>query len=252
MNRPDIRRRRLLLWSALPALLALAVAVKLLGAAWSGGQAADAFARNDVPAAESAAAALGVANFFERHKAPFATGDALVLRGDYAGARAAFEAALADAPPADEYPVRVNLVLSIERLGDAAAGGGDGADGDALSGEALAVANDAPAGCFEPDGAGPDGAGAGGAEPGGAGERLQAAEQRLTDKLERLRDPAAPGTDSGADSTPETEPPAQEQQKQLEQLQESGKSAQQERNRGLQRDDYLNNSGPGLLTDKPW
>ena len=241
MNRPNIRRRRLLLWSALPALLALAVALKLLGAAWSGGQAADAFARNDVPAAESAAAALGVANFLERHKAPFAAGDALVLRGDYAGARTAFEAALADAPPADECPVRVNLVLSIERLGDAAAGG-DGADGVALYGEALAVANDAPAGCFEE----------GGADRDGAGERLQAAEQRVADKIERLRDPAAPGTDSGTDSTPETEPPAREQQKQLEQLKESGKSAQQERNRGLQRDDYLNNRDPGPLTGRPW
>ncbi len=133
MKHPDTRRRRLLLWSALPSLLALAVAAKLLGAAWSGGQAADAFARNDAPAAASAAAALGAANFLERHKAPFAAGDALVLRGDFAGARTAFEAALADAPPADQCPVRVNLVLSIERLGDAAAAG-DGADGAAAPG----------------------------------------------------------------------------------------------------------------------
>lgn len=243
MKHPDTRRRRLLLWSALPSLLALAVAAKLLGAAWSGGQAADAFARNDAPAAASAAAALGAANFLERHKAPFAAGDALVLRGDFAGARTAFEAALADAPPADQCPVRVNLVLSIERLGDAAAAGdgADGATGARLYAEALAVAGDAPAGCFEE---GPD--------PDGPGQRLQAAEQRLAGKIERLRDPAAPATDSGTDSTPEKEPPAQDQQTQLEQLRDSGKSARQERDRGLQRNDYLNGSGTGPLTDKPW
>ena len=116
------RRRRLLLWSALPVLLALALAAKLLSAAWFAGQASGAFARGDAPAVESAAAVLGVANFLEPHKAPFAAGDALALSGDYAGARTAFEAALAAAPAADECRVRVNLALSIERLGDADAG----------------------------------------------------------------------------------------------------------------------------------
>lgn len=103
-GQPSHRRRRLLLWSALPVLPALALAARLLAAAWFGGQAAAAFA-----------------NFLEPHKAPFAAGDALVLRGDYPGARAAFETALAGAPPEDECRVRVNLALSIERLGDAAA-----------------------------------------------------------------------------------------------------------------------------------
>ena len=122
------RRRRLLLWSALPVLLALLLAAKLLSASWFAGQASSAFARGDGPAVESAAVVLGVANFLEPHKAPFAAGDALALRGDYAGARAAFEAALAAAPAADECRVRANLALSIERLADAEADGGDGAE----------------------------------------------------------------------------------------------------------------------------
>jgi len=48
------RRRRLLLWSALPVLLALLLAAKLLSAAWFSGQASSAFARGDAPAGDPA------------------------------------------------------------------------------------------------------------------------------------------------------------------------------------------------------
>ena len=260
------RRRRLLLWSALPVLLALLLAAKLLSAAWFAGQASSAFARGDAPAAESAAAVLGVANVLEPHKAPFAAGDALALSGDYAGARTAFEAALAAAPAADECRVRANLALSIERLGDDEADAGpDGTGGPAdpagpagpdstdgglrLLEEALAVVRAAPAGCFGSDRA--DSA---------AGERLQTAGQRLEEKIERLRgqpgsgeatEPEEPGTESGPeeqDGAGSGEP----LDAQLEQLRESGQSAHQERNHGLQREEYLNGTGTGPLTDRPW
>ena len=247
------RRRRLLLWSALPVLLALLLAAKLLSAAWFSGQASGAFARGDAPAVASAAAVLGVANVLEPHKARFAAGDALVLRGDFAGARAAFEAALATAPPADECRVRANLALSIERLGDARDAGDAGSggtsgtdDGVRLLEEALAVVRAAPAGCFDAGSAGS-----------AAGERLQTAGQRLEGKLERLRGQPEPGEAA----EPGTEPgPAEEggagtgdpADSQLEQLREAGQSAQQERNRGLQREDYLKGTGSGPLTDKPW
>ncbi|KUM32874.1 hypothetical protein [Arthrobacter sp. EPSL27] len=247
------RRRHLLAWSALPVLLALLLAVKLLSAAWFAGRAGDAFARADVPAAESAASALGFANILEPHKAPFAAGDALALRGDYGGARGAFEAALAAAPPADECRVRANLALSIERLGDASGTAQDGPD-EALRLylEALAVVDAAPDGCV---GAAPADA--------AAGESLESSRQRLGEKIERLRqnqgsgagpeqqntdqpddqqqDPEQPDADSGA--------PAGDR---LEQLREAGQSAQQERNRGLEREDYLNGSGATPLTDRPW
>lgn len=235
------RRRRLLLWSALPVVLALALAAKLLATAWFGGQAAEAFARADAPAAESAASALTFANVLEPHKAPFAAGDAFVLRGDYTGARAAFEAALAGAPPEDECRVRVNLALSIERLSDAAAARIP--DAVRLLDEALAVVKASPDGCF-------DRSEAGGGAAGDAGELLRQAETRLDGKLDKLRNQthAAPHADSnGASQAPPTRQPAQ-----LEQLRESGKSAQQERNRGLQREEYLNGSSAGPLTDKPW
>ncbi|MEC5179506.1 hypothetical protein [Arthrobacter sp. CG_A4] len=251
-GRPANRRRRLLLWSALPVLLALALAAKLLAAAWFGGQAAAAFARNDAPAAGSAASALAFANILEPHKAPFAAGDALALRGDYAGARTAFEAALDGAPPEDECRVRVNLSLSIERLGDAASAAGaasagtDGTDdGVRLLEEALAVVRAAPPGCSGVDADRADG---------GAGDKLQTAGQRLEEKIERLRgqpESVDPGTKPGPEDDGAADPGGSPET-QLEQLRESGESAQQERNRGLQREEYLNGSSPGPFTDRPW
>lgn len=242
-GRPSTRRRRLLLWSALPVLLALALAAKLLAAAWFGGQAAGAFARNDAPAAETAASALAFANFLEPHKAPFAAGDALALRGDYAGARAAFEAALAGAPPEDECRVRVNLALSIERLGDAAAA--NIPEAVRLFDEAADVVKASPDGCF-------DGSGAGSRAAGDAGEQLRQAQQRLDGKLDKLRNQLQAGAGPDTEGNGASDAPPTRQQTQLEQLRESGKSAQQERNRGLQREEYLNGDSPGPLTDKPW
>ena len=250
------RRRTLLLWSAIPVLLALLLAAKLLSAAWFSGQAGSGFARGDAPAVESAAVVLGVGNFLEPHKAPFAAGDALALRGDYAGARTAFEASLADAPPADECRVRANLALSIERLGDAGqdaaqdagqnAGSAGSDDAARLLEEALAVVGASPAGCF----------GAGSTDP-EAGENLDAAGQRLTEKIEALRNQlppepgAEPGTEPGQDE-PGGDAPADPIQSQLKHLEESGKSAQQERNRGLEREEYLDGGDTAALTDRPW
>lgn len=242
------RRRLLLLWSVVPVLLALALAAKLFGAAWFAGQAGDAFARGDAPAVESAAAALGFANVLEPHKAPYAAGDARALRGDFAGARTAFEEALAGAPPADECRVRANLALSIEHLATGSQGSAgqanssQGSTGDTtarLLGEALAVVKAAPAGCF----------GSGSADP-EAGEQLQSAGERLAEKIAGLGNQPESGPATGQEQTgPEPQDPSETQ---LDQLRESGKSAQQERDRGLQREEYLDGSSTGPLTDKPW
>lgn len=236
------RRRRLLLWSALPVLLALLLAAKLLSVAWFSGQAGAAFARADAPAVDTAASVLGFANFLEPHKAPFAAGDALALRGDYAGARTAFEAALAGAPPADECRVRANLALSIERLGDAGPAGPD--HGVRLLEEALAVVTAAPEGCFGANSADPE-----------AGASLQGTRQRLAEGIERLRNQpdAGGGTGTASGTAEQGSPgPADPMQTQLEQLRESGKSAQLERNHGQEREEYLNGSNAGPLTDRPW
>ena len=242
-------RRRLLLASAVPVLLAVALAVKLLSVGYLGGQAAGAFGRGDRASVASAASGLGIANFVERHKAPFAAGDALVLSGDYAGARTLFEASLADATPADECKVRVNLVLSIERLADrtaeAAAGPADaGTEAAKLYNDGLAVVKEAPPGCFSPDGNQGNATGAD-----GEGDRLREAEERLQAKADKLGSPAAEPGD-GADEQPQPDP--EPQQSQLDKLGESAKSAQRERNDGRQRDEYLNGADSETGAEKPW
>ncbi|MBP1135969.1 hypothetical protein JOE31_002201 [Arthrobacter sp. PvP023] len=240
------RRRRLLLGSAVPGSIAVALAVKLLSVGYLGGEAAGSFGRGDQAALASAASGLGIANIVERHKAPFAAADALVLGGDYDGARVLFEAALADAPPADECKVRVNLVLSIERLADKAVeSGGSGAEAGHLYGDGLAAVKAAPPGCFNPQGSE---AAANGAD--GEGDRLREAEQRLQGKADKLGD-AASGTEPGSgDKQPQPDP--EPQQSQLDKLAEQARSAQRERNGGMQRDEYLRKADTGSSTDKPW
>ena len=243
--RRKLRRRRMLLVSAAPGLLAVALAVKLLAAASFGGQAAEAFTQGDQAGVASAAAGMGTVNVVERHKAPLAAGDALTLAGDYAGARTLFERALADAPPADECKVRVNLVLSIEKLADRGAGSPDsGADAARLYGEGLAAVEAAPPGCFT---TGSNEGSANGAD--GEGDRLRQAEDRLQAKADQLA--GRHGQAGAADG--KVEPPAPEtQQSQLDKLGESAQSAQRERNDGRQRGEYLKGSTSQTAADKPW
>ncbi len=142
------RRRRLLIWSVLPVLLVLCLAAKLLSVGVLAGNAARAFDAGDSGAVADAAAGLRIANVIEPHKAPFAEGDGLFLAGDFGAARQRFEEALALAPEADGCAVRVNLVLSIERLGDAEVTAGDPTAAGRLFAEGLAVVEAAPAGCL--------------------------------------------------------------------------------------------------------
>jgi len=242
-----LQRRRMLLVSAAPGLLAVALAVKLLSAGYLGGQAAEAFTRGDQSGVASASAGMGIANVVERHKAPFAAGDALTLAGDYAGARTLFEATLADAPQADECKVRVNLVLSIEKLADKSTASADAGSGAArLYGEGLAVVEDAPPGCFTAEGRGDS---ANGAD--GEGDRLRAAEERLKAKADQLGSSEAE-TEPGDGADEKQQPDPELQQSQLDKLKESGQAAQRERSDGRQRDEYLKGSGSQTGAEKPW
>jgi hypothetical protein len=193
-----------------------------------------------------------MANIVERHKAPFAAADALILGGDYGGARSLFEASLADAAPADECKVRVNLVLTIEHLADAAAAGaGPGKSADsaaeaaALYDDGLAAVSAAPPGCFSPEDSQdtPNGAD-------GEGERLQEAEGRLQAKADQLH--AGSGAQPGNKDRQQPQPEPEPRQSQLDKLEESAKSAQRERTGGMQRNEYLNNADAERGTEKPW
>jgi len=233
-------RRRLLLWSALPAAVVLCLSAKLLSLGILSAAADRGFAAGDAGAVADAAAGLNIANFIEPHKAPFADGDGLVLAGDFAGARLRFEQALPLADPADGCVIRVNLVLSVEHLGDERAAAEDTTAAARLFAEGLAVVDAAPEGCFTADGSG-------GAET-GAGRQLEQAAGRLKQKA---GDAAAGGaTPQPAEGQPAPADPGLESR--LEQLQDSSRDAQRERNTGQERDEYLRDDDYGTGPDRPW
>jgi hypothetical protein len=136
----------------------------------------------------------------------------------------------------DECIVRVNLGLAIEKIGDAALRKEGPASAAVLYGEALAVAETAPAGCFSGGAAG---------EP---GEQLAEAEGRLKEKLAVGQAGESP---EGAqqDAPEEQESPGQSQ---LEQLRDSSRQAERERNSARERDDYLRDNDYTPGPDRPW
>jgi hypothetical protein len=236
------RRRLLLVWSGLPVLVVLCLCAKLLSLGVLAGQATAGFASGDEAAVGYAAAGLRAANVIERHKAPFAEGDARVLAGDFEAARQLFEEALALSGPGDECVIRVNLVLSIERLGDARLAAKDPTAAGRLFAEGLAVVGGAPEGCLAAaQSAGPD-----------PKEELDQAEARLRQKsadAEAGEGAAPQPADSNGQSPAEADPGRQAQ---LQELRDSARNSQLERNNGQEREEYLRDGDYGAGPDKPW
>ena len=234
---PHSCRRRLLVWSALPVLLVLCFAAKLLSLGILADRAAAGFSAGDAAAVDAAARGLGFANVVEPHKAPFAAGDASVAEEDYATARTQFEQALSMVPAGsgDRCIIRVNLVLAIERLGDQRQQAGDPASAVLLFQEALATAGQAPEEC-----------GAGNPDTGG---RFADAKERLESKLGAAGQAAAGTPAPGEDPPPNTS--ADPRQGQLDQLQDSARQAERERNSGREREEYLD-TGDGTAAERPW
>jgi hypothetical protein len=248
------RRRALLLWSALPVLLALCVSAKLLSLGIFGGQAAHGFEAQDQAAVASASAGLRAGNFVEPHKAPFAEGDSRVLSGDFAAARQLFEEALTLAEPAGPEAscvIRVNLVLSIERLGDERVKAEDPTAAARLFAEGLAVIDEAPDGCFAATAPNPSTA----PDPSTAqdtGEKLEQAEARIRQKAADAKAGEASTPQPGEQTTEPQAGPGPVSQSQLDQLKDSARESQRERNDGQERGEYLGDSDYGPGPDRPW
>ncbi|MCT9624363.1 hypothetical protein HWD94_04405 [Pseudarthrobacter equi] len=244
-----LRKRRLLLvGSAAPVILVLGIAAKLLSLGVLGSQAATAFDARDARAAAGAAGWLQPLNVPEPHKAPFAAGDAEVLGGNFDAARQRFAEALdlvpgAAAGSADACVIRVNLVLATERLGDDKLRRKDPASAAALFSDALAVVEAAPEGCFT---------GPSDTRDGSVGERLDEANGRLAGKLEAAGKDGDAAQQPAEDAGPAEEEADSPQQSQLEQLEESARQSQRERNTGREREDYLNDTGYNQGPDRPW
>ncbi|CAM3306440.1 hypothetical protein PSET11_03224 [Arthrobacter ulcerisalmonis] len=232
-------RRRLLLASAIPVLLALLLAVKLLSVGFLAGAAGTAFERGDAAGVRQAADGLLLGNILEPFKADFAAGDALALAGDFAGARERFQRALDQKPGTDECTVRVNLVLATERLAEQTSTTAGGEErGRELRGEALAVVEQSPAACFQDTSS----------NDAGQGQQLSAARERLQ---------AAGSGDAGGNTsepTPPDEPsePAPADASRLNELERKAQDALRERLESEARNEYLDRSDTGPRVEKPW
>ncbi|MEH0108966.1 hypothetical protein V6N00_04445 [Tersicoccus sp. MR15.9] len=231
-------RRRLLWFSAPVVLVALLVAAKLLSLPLFGGQAADAWDRQDAGGVGTAADRLGVVNVVEPYKAHLAAGDADVLRADWESARREFTRALElVGGGVSDCPVRVNLVLAIEKRGDELTGQGRAADARALYDQAQRVVGQAPPDCFTDQQQAPD-----------TGRQLRQAQERLQEKqtTPSLAPSAAPTPSPGPGTPSSSASPApgsgtDPRQQELERRQ---REATQDRAPGGPRDDPQGQDSP--------
>jgi len=141
-------RRRLLLFSAPVAVIALVVAVKMISVVVAGHSAASHFAQGAATSMRGDVATLRVVNIIEPEKVFFAEGALAVLEGRLDDADAQFSQALSRTDLAQSCPVRVNIELVRETQGDIAvfSGGPDQAREHYTS--ALTIVETAPQACF--------------------------------------------------------------------------------------------------------
>jgi tetratricopeptide (TPR) repeat protein len=152
-----------------------------------------------VTGTETAGERLEFLNLIEPHKAPFARGDARVLAGDYDGAQAAFEEALGLAPrdSRESCQIRVNLALSLEKLGQAAQTTNNADLAKQYFDRVQQVVNDAPPGCFEGDAQDEEG-------------------QQLRDAQQRAQDQNQQQDQQDQQSQNQQQQPSQDKQQQLD------------------------------------
>ncbi len=221
-------RKRLVVWS-LPFVVVLAlVATKLLTMVALGDEALQSYTAGNVTGTEDAAKRLEFLNLIEAHKAPFARGDARVLAGDYEGSRAAFEESLALAPKdsRDTCRIRVNLSLSLEKLGQAAQGAGHADQAKQYFDRVQQVVNEAPPGCFEGDAQDEE------------GQQLRDAQQRAQDQNQQQQD-------QQNQQNQQQDQPSEDKQQQLD---EKTQENLQQRQQG----DEQHGAVTKPLVDKPW
>jgi hypothetical protein len=141
-------RRKLLVFSAPVALLVVVAVVKSLSVVIAGDMAASAYADRDTTGLRRAVDSLTVLNVVEPAKAYFAAGGLAVLDNRLEDADRQFSESLSRSSDAESCPVRVNLELVRETLGDRASGELDGRTAVSRYRAARAIVEQAPQGCF--------------------------------------------------------------------------------------------------------
>lgn len=185
--RRKVLRRRLVLFSILPALVLVAIGAKLVTMVAYGHAAKSDYLEFDAYALADDVRVLKSVNVIDSYKAYFAEGDRYVLEGKLSDAQAEFTTSLSLVDPEDSCPVRINLEVVLETQGDLKSAENHRDEATPFWLEALTTVQEAPEGCFdavteqrlqdklkdpEPGsgGGGGGGQGEGGGEGGGGGQ----------------------------------------------------------------------------------
>lgn len=235
--RSNRRRRSIRRWvviGTLPLTLAALFFVgKLLSMYAFAHQAITAYVVDDFAGSEAAARGQEFLNWFEPYKAPFNIGTALGAADQLPEARAKLEEALDLATGLEVCGVRINLALVVERMGDAARAGGDGATAAQLYGEALTITVETPEEC-----------------------RSEEAKQQSSDPQRDMSD-----TLDGTEGRLKQKQQEQQQQPQQPQPGEGKPQPSEDKLKGLQdkleqgtqeRDQQQGDDPGGSGTEKPW
>lgn len=142
-------RRRLYLFSAPVLIVLLAAAAKMISVVIAGDSAISDFDRHDIDALRDDISILEFVDVIDPAKTSFAAGDLMVLEGRLADAEARFQESLSRTDAEASCPVRVNLELVQETLGDIATRGNDKQAAENWYNTAIGVVREAPAQCFE-------------------------------------------------------------------------------------------------------
>lgn len=229
------RRRRIRRWIAigtLPLTLAALLFVgKILSMYAFAHQSITAYVADDYAGSEASAHGQEFLNWFEPYKAPFNVGTALAGAEMLPEARAKLEESLDLATGLEVCTVRINLALVLERMGDAARAGGDGAAAAELYGEALTVTTETPEECnrdqAQEQSSDPD-------------RDMQQSREDLEDRLKQKQQNEQPPPEEQQEQKPQ---PSEDQLDELEDKLEQGTQ---------ERDQQQGDDGGGSGTDKPW
>ncbi|TFB16567.1 hypothetical protein E3V93_08005 [Microbacterium sp. 3H14] len=235
--RSNRRRRRVRRWVAigtLPLTLAALLFVgKLLSMYAFAHQAITAYVVDDFAGSEAAARGQSFLNWFEPYKAPFNIGTALGAAEQLPQARAELEEALRLATGLEVCGVRINLALVVERMGDAARAGGDGATAAQLYGEALAITAETPEECHSEE----------------AQEQSSDPQRDMSDTLDSTEDRLKQKQQEQDQQQPPPPQPNEDEQPSEDKLQDLQDKLEQ----GTQeRDQQLGEDPGGSGTEKPW
>ncbi|MCK8475901.1 hypothetical protein [Microbacterium aurugineum] len=235
--RSNRRRRRVRRWVAigtLPLTLAALFFVgKLLSMYAFAHQAITAYVVDDFAGSEAAARGQSFLNWFEPYKAPFNIGTALGAAEQLPQARAELEEALGLATGLEVCGVRINLALVVERMGDAARAGGDGATAAQLYGEALTITAETPEECHSEE----------------AQEQSSDPQRDMSDTLDSTKDRLKQKQQEQDQQQPPPPQPNEDEQPSEDKLQDLQDKLEQ----GTQeRDQQLGEDHGGSGTEKPW